>query len=224
VGLGDRADAYPAQLSGGQKQRVGIALALAARPKILLSDEATSALDPETTESILRLLLDLNRRLGLTILLITHEMNVVKRICTSAAIMRDGRFVESGRITDLLRQPGSELARDLFPLDAGSPTDAGTRTGAGTGAPAEAGAGAAGAGPAGGGGTTIVDITVSGAQADEPIIADLARRFALDVRILGGSVETLAATRAGRWRIALPGGPETNREAVEYLRERGVTP
>jgi D-methionine transport system ATP-binding protein len=224
VGLGDRADAYPAQLSGGQKQRVGIARALAARPKILLSDEATSALDPETTESILRLLLDLNRRLGLTILLITHEMNVVKRICTSAAIMRDGRFVESGRITDLLRQPGSELARDLFPLDAGSPTDAGTRTGAGTGAPAEAGAGAAGAGPAGGGGTTIVDITVSGAQADEPIIADLARRFALDVRILGGSVETLAATRAGRWRIALPGGPEANREAVEYLRERGVTP
>jgi D-methionine transport system ATP-binding protein len=239
VGLGDRADAYPAQLSGGQKQRVGIARALAARPKILLSDEATSALDPETTESILRLLLDLNRRLGLTILLITHEMNVVKRICTSAAIMRDGRFVESGRITDLLRQPGSELARDLFPLNAGSPTDAesrtgagsptdaGTRTGAGTGAPAEAGAagsGAAGAGPAGGGGTTIVDITVSGAQADEPIIADLARRFALDVRILGGSVETLAATRAGRWRIALPGGPEANREAVEYLRERGVTP
>ncbi|MEU4619805.1 ATP-binding cassette domain-containing protein [Actinoplanes sp. NPDC023801] len=213
VGLEDRADAYPAQLSGGQKQRVGIARALAARPRILLSDEATSALDPETTESILRLLLDLNRRLGLTILLITHEMNVVKRICTSAAVMREGRFVESGRITDLLRQPGSELARGLFPLD--------PETSPGAGLDAEV---RQAPGPVAGGEATIVDITVSGPQADEPIIADLARRFAVDVRILGGSVETLAATRAGRWRIALPGPPEANREAVAYLRERGVTP
>jgi len=195
VGLADRADAYPAQLSGGQKQRVGIARALAARPKVLLSDEATSALDPETTESILRLLLDLNRRLGLTVLLITHEMTVVKRICTSAAVMRDGRFVESGTIADLLRQPGSELARDLFPLDTATPEPA----------------------------ATIVDITVSGADADEPIIADLARRFDVDVRILGGSVETLATTRAGRWRLALPGGADANRDALEYLRKRGVT-
>ncbi|WP_433790462.1 methionine ABC transporter ATP-binding protein [Actinoplanes sp. CA-252034] len=194
VGLTGRADAYPAQLSGGQKQRVGIARALAARPKVLLSDEATSALDPETTESILRLLHDLNRRLGLTILLITHEMNVVKRICTSAAVMRDGRFVESGAITDLLRAPGSELARGLFPLD----------------------------GPAEVDGATVVDVTVSGPEAEEPIIAELARRFASDVRILGGSVETLAATRAGRWRIALPGAPEDNREALEFLRKRGV--
>ncbi|MBW6439654.1 ATP-binding cassette domain-containing protein [Actinoplanes hulinensis] len=194
VGLSERADAYPAQLSGGQKQRVGIARALAARPRVLLSDEATSALDPETTESILRLLLDLNRRLGLTILLITHEMTVVKRICTSAAVMRDGRFTESGAITDLLRRPESELARDLFPLE--------PVTGAA--------------------GDTIVDITVSGDEADEPIIAELARRFALDVRILGGSVETLAATRAGRWRLALPGAPDDNREALDYLRERGV--
>jgi D-methionine transport system ATP-binding protein len=194
VGLSGRADAYPAQLSGGQKQRVGIARALAARPKVLLSDEATSALDPETTESILRLLLDLNRRLGLTVLLITHEMGVVKRICTSAAVMRDGRFVESGAITDLLRTPGSELARDLFPL----------------GGPVELD------------GATVVDLTVSGPAAEEPIIAELARRFAADVRILGGSVETLAATRAGRWRIALPGAPEDNRAALEFLRGRGV--
>jgi D-methionine transport system ATP-binding protein len=194
VGLTERAQAYPAQLSGGQKQRVGIARALAARPKVLLSDEATSALDPETTESILRLLLDLNKRLGLTILLITHEMTVVKRICTSAAVMRDGKFVESGPVADLLRQPGSELARDLLPL---------------TGAQAE--------------GETVVDVTLSGAEADEPIIAELARRFGVDVRVLGGSVETLAATRAARWRLALPGAPEDNWEALEFLRKRGVT-
>ncbi|WP_229072950.1 methionine ABC transporter ATP-binding protein [Actinoplanes sp. DH11] len=190
VGLGDRADAYPSQLSGGQKQRVGIARALAARPKVLLSDEATSALDPETTESILRLLLDLNRRLGLTILLITHEMTVVKRICTSAAVMRDGRFVESGRVADLLRGD-SELARDLFPIDA----------------------------PVSVPGATVLDVTVSGEDADRPLLAELARRFDVDVRILGGHVETLAATRAGRWRIALP---DDSGEAADFLRKTGA--
>ena len=194
VGLGERADAYPAQLSGGQKQRVGIARALAARPKVLLSDEATSALDPETTESILALLRDLNRRLGLTVLLITHEMNVVKRICTSAAVMRDGRFVESGPVAELLRRGDSELGRSLFPIEA----------------PAELA------------GHTVVDVAVSGADADAPILAELARRFGADVRILGGSVETLAATRAGRWRLALPGDPAENSEALEFLRTRGA--
>ncbi|MFC4562572.1 methionine ABC transporter ATP-binding protein [Nocardiopsis mangrovi] len=116
VGLADKAGAYPAQLSGGQKQRVGIARALASRPKVLLSDEATSALDPATTASILELLRDLNRELGLTILLITHEMDVIKRICDSAAIMESGAFTESGRVLDLLATPGSLLARSLFPL------------------------------------------------------------------------------------------------------------
>ncbi|GAA1991341.1 ATP-binding cassette domain-containing protein [Nocardiopsis rhodophaea] len=121
VGLADRARAYPAQLSGGQKQRVGIARALASDPKVLLSDEATSALDPATTESILELLRDLNRELGLTILLITHEMDVIKRICDSAAIMEAGAVHEAGRVLDLIGTPGSLLARSLFPLP---PTDA----------------------------------------------------------------------------------------------------
>jgi D-methionine transport system ATP-binding protein len=192
VGLADNADVYPAQLSGGQKQRVGIARALAARPRVLLSDEATSALDPETTASILDLLRDLNRRLGLTILLITHEMGVVKSICHSAAVMHDGRFTESGPIPELLRKPGSELARGLFPLSA------------------------ADARP----GETVVDLTVSGAAADEPLLAEVARRFDLDVRILGGGVETLAATRAGRLRIAVPGAAHD--APLEYLRSRGV--
>lgn len=124
VGLTEHARAYPAQISGGQKQRVGIARALAGRPKVLLSDEATSALDPETTASILELLRDLNRRLGLTVLLITHEMDVVKRICDSAAVMRDGRLTESGPVRGLLARPGSELARGLFPLPPPSPVTA----------------------------------------------------------------------------------------------------
>ena len=116
VGLGDKARAYPSQLSGGQKQRVGIARALASRPKVLLSDEATSALDPATTDSILALLRRLRDELGLTILLITHEMDVIKKICDSAAIMENGEFREAGRVLDLIGTPGSVLARSLFPL------------------------------------------------------------------------------------------------------------
>ncbi|GID30962.1 methionine ABC transporter ATP-binding protein [Paractinoplanes brasiliensis] len=191
VGLSERADAYPGQLSGGQKQRVGIARALAARPKVLLSDEATSALDPETTDSILRLLLDLNRRLGLTILLITHEMTVVKRICRSAAVMRDGRFVESGPVAELLHRPGSELARDLFPLDDFTTVP----------------------------GQTVIDVSVSGEDADAPLLTEVARELDIDVRVLSGSVETLAAGRAGRWRLGVPGDGAA---AIHHLRSRGA--
>jgi len=124
VGLADKAKAYPAQLSGGQKQRVGIARALASDPKVLLSDEATSALDPATTESILELLRDLNHQLGLTILLITHEMDVIKRICDSAAIMENGSFREAGKVLDLIGTPDSLLAASLFPLPATDVPDA----------------------------------------------------------------------------------------------------
>ncbi|MEU0519504.1 ATP-binding cassette domain-containing protein [Streptosporangium sp. NPDC006007] len=121
VGLADKARVHPARLSGGQKQRVGIARALAGDPSVLLSDEATSALDPGTTQSILSLLKRLNRELGLTILLITHEMNVVKTICDSVAIMRDGLIEESGTIPELIARPGSRLASELFPLPAPDP-------------------------------------------------------------------------------------------------------
>ncbi|MCZ9337333.1 ATP-binding cassette domain-containing protein, partial [Streptomyces sp. TRM76130] len=142
VGLADKAKSYPAQLSGGQKQRVGIARALAGDPKVLLSDEATSALDPDTTRSILQLLRDLNRQLGLTVLLITHEMDVVKSVCDSAALMRAGRIVESGTVSDLLATPGSELAAALFPVT-------GERTG-----PER----------------TVLDVTFHGEAATQPVI------------------------------------------------------
>ncbi|MGU3308931.1 methionine ABC transporter ATP-binding protein [Pseudomonas sp. M5A4_2d] len=115
VGLGDKAQAFPSQLSGGQKQRVGIARALAARPAYLLSDEATSALDPETTASILELLRDINRQLGVTIVLITHELEVVKAICDSAVSLAQGRVVESGTLLQLQADPASRLGRSLAP-------------------------------------------------------------------------------------------------------------
>lgn len=112
VGLGDKHDSYPANLSGGQKQRVAIARALASQPKVLLCDEATSALDPATTRSILELLKDINRRLGLTILLITHEMDVVKRICDCVAVISNGELIEQDTVSEVFshpKTPGAEI-------------------------------------------------------------------------------------------------------------------
>ncbi|MDI2126695.1 methionine ABC transporter ATP-binding protein [Yinghuangia seranimata] len=194
VGLSAHAKAYPAQLSGGQKQRVGIARALANDPRVLLCDEATSALDPETTRSILDLLRDLRSSLGLTILLITHEMDVVKTVCDSAALMEAGRVVESGSLTDLLTRPDSRLARDMFPL--GLSAD--------------------------GTGGTVVDITFRGAETAQPFVSTLARTYNVDVNILGAAVETVAGRQVGRMRIALDGTFEQNVVPIGYLREQGL--
>ncbi|MCQ4082716.1 ATP-binding cassette domain-containing protein [Streptomyces sp. RB6PN25] len=193
VGLTDKAKAYPAQLSGGQKQRVGIARALAGDPKVLLSDEATSALDPETTRSILQLLRDLGRHLGLTVLLITHEMDVVKAVCDSAALMKAGRIVESGTVTELLATPGSELAQELFPVG-GEPS---------------------------GEGRTVVDLTFHGEAATEPVISRLSRTYNVEVSILGAAIETFGGRQVGRMRIELPGRFEENVVPIGFLREQG---
>ncbi|MFE0630697.1 methionine ABC transporter ATP-binding protein [Streptomyces sp. NPDC058864] len=194
VGLADKARAYPAQLSGGQKQRVGIARSLAGDPKVLLSDEATSALDPETTRSILQLLRDLNRQLGLTVLLITHEMDVVKAVCDSAALMKGGRIVESGKVTDLLATPGSELAHELFPVG-GEPS---------------------------GEGRTVVDLTFHGEAATEPVISQLSRTYNIDISVLGAALETIGGRQVGRMRIELPGAFEDNVVPIGFLREKGL--
>ena len=114
VGLTDRANSYPAQLSGGQKQRVGIARALASDPEILISDEATSALDPKTTSSILELLQSLNQRLGLTIVLITHQMEAVKQICNRVAVMDDGAIIERGDLLQVFSNPQQQLTKDFI--------------------------------------------------------------------------------------------------------------
>ncbi|WP_406289760.1 methionine ABC transporter ATP-binding protein [Embleya sp. NBC_00896] len=194
VGLSEHAKAYPAQLSGGQKQRVGIARALAAEPRVLLSDEATSALDPETTRSILALLRDLRDRLGLTILLITHEMDVVKGICDSAALMEGGRIVESGTVSELLSRPRSRLAREMFPL--------------GTPGVLE--------------GRTVIDITFRGEETARPFISTLARTYNVDVNVLGAAVESVGGKQIGRMRISLDGAFENNVVPIGYLREQGL--
>ncbi|WP_194926035.1 methionine ABC transporter ATP-binding protein [Catenulispora pinisilvae] len=205
VGLADRAEAHPAQLSGGQKQRVGIARALAADPHVLLSDEATSALDPETTRSVLRLLKEVNERLGVTVLLITHEMDVVKAVCDSAALMREGRIVESGTISDLLTRERSELARELFQLGP-APEPAGSESGSESeSAP-----------------TTVLDVTFHGDSTAQPLISQLARTYSVDVTILGAAIETVNGQTVGRMRIGLPGRFEDNVVQVGFLRERGL--
>ena len=197
VGLGDKARTYPAQLSGGQKQRVGIARALAAEPTVLLCDEATSALDPDTTASILALLRDLNSQLDLTILLITHEMDVVKAICDSVALLEAGRIVESGPVAEVARRRDSALARGLMPLSPEVRLDDAA---------------------------TVVDITFAGDQVDKPLLATLVREFGLDVNVVGGAIETVGGVRLGRLQIELPGGRDEHRAVLAYLDDRGFTP
>jgi D-methionine transport system ATP-binding protein len=195
VGLAHRAEAFPAELSGGQRQRVGIARALASKPDVLLSDEATSALDPDTTRQILALIRRLSSELGLTVLLITHEMDVVKQICDGAALLEQGRVVEQGPLLDLVRTPGSRLAHDLFPLGD---------------APEVPGLG-------------VLDLTFAGGEAERPTIAMLARDLELDVSILGATITTIGGQQAGRTRLGIPGGAAAVDRAESFLRARGVS-
>lgn len=196
VGLTDKAQAFPSQLSGGQKQRVGIARALAAKPAYLLSDEATSALDPETTASILALLSDINRQLGLTIVLITHELDVVKSICDTAALLERGRIVETGAITDLLSSPHSRLGGALLPAR----------------------------GPASLSGTPVAELTFFDTVSASPVLSELAQQHAVGVTLLGGGVESIAGQRVGRLQVDFshPDGGLNLTEVLQFLNERGV--
>ncbi|NLH71254.1 MAG: ATP-binding cassette domain-containing protein [Brooklawnia sp.] len=197
VGLADRTQSYPSQLSGGQKQRVGIARALAARPDVLFCDEATSALDPATTEQILDLLKQINEATGVTVVLITHESEVVRRICDSAALMADGRVVEEGPLLQLLADPDSQLADILLPT--GDPTlDPGQDS---------------------------IVLTFAGAHTSEPVISGLTRHFGLDVTILGGAVDQIAGRKVGRLRVSLshPEGIFDHAAVHKYLADREVS-
>jgi D-methionine transport system ATP-binding protein len=195
VGLAENADAHPAQLSGGQRQRVGIARALATDPDVLLCDEPTSALDPATTGEILDLIAALKARLGLAVLVITHEMTVVKRICDSVSLLEDGRVVESGPLNEVVGAFGSRLSESLLALP---PT--------------------AGADSAEGGTVEVLDV---GRDGELSALTAASRHFGVDFHVVAATVEQLAGTTFGRWRVqVLP--PLSPDEVVGYFSANGV--
>lgn len=210
VGLADKRDRYPAELSGGEKQRVGIARALASRPQVLLCDEATSALDPETTKSILALLRDVSSRLGLTVLLITHEMEVIRSVCHRVAVLDGGVVAEEGKVFDVFTAPRTPVARafvrDL--IDRELPPDLRERL---RGAP-------------GLGLRPVLRIVFTGPGAREPVLSEAVRRFGVLFNLLQGSFDHIQGAAYGNVVAEVIGEERAVAGAVEWLRgkELGV--
>ncbi len=194
VGLPDKADAYPAQLSGGQKQRIAIARALASDPKILLCDEATSALDPKTTRDILRLIQDINRRLGITVVIITHEMGVIEEICSHVAILDHGVLQETGTVEEVFSNPKTEAGRRLVYPD-GVVIDQ---------LPA----------------ANVIRIAFNGSSSYEPLIASLAMDCQVKVNILGADTRNVDGKAFGTMLLGLPEDAEERARAVAYIKNQ----
>ncbi|PPA70990.1 methionine ABC transporter ATP-binding protein [Jeotgalibacillus proteolyticus] len=201
VSLSDKKDVFPAQLSGGQKQRVGIARALANNPSVLLCDEATSALDPNTTLSILRLLKKINREFNITIVLITHEMNVVKEICDRMAVMQDGKVVEHGEVYDIFSDPQTELTKEFITsvvsFDVPKPIlDACTGR--------------------------ILKVLFRGDVAGEGVITDTVQQFNIKGNFLHGSIEYIQERPLGLFLMELKGTDDDIYQAISYMEKRGA--
>lgn len=201
VGLDGRGDSYPSQLSGGQKQRVGIARALANNPKVLLCDEATSALDPQTTDSILDLLVDINERLGLTIVLITHEMHVIRKICHRVAVMESGRIVELGPVLDVFRRPEQPITK-RFVQQVTEPEES-----------KETIQHLIEQNPDG----KIVKLTFVGMSTEQPVVSELIRTFSVGVNILQGKISQTQNGAYGTLFVQITGDPSEVAKAVAYL-------
>ncbi len=206
VGLADKRDRYPAELSGGQKQRVGIARALATKPKVLLSDEATSALDPETTRSILDLLSRINRELGLTILLITHEMAVIRSIAHDVAVIDGGRIVEQGDVFNVFTRPEHPVTRSFLAEETGRvlPDHLAERLKSDH-APSD---------------RAVLRIVFRGPHATDPVLARLARELSIDANILAGSVDEIAGRPFGTLVVSLPQASLST--AIAFLKQYGL--
>ena len=204
VGLADKAKAYPAQLSGGQKQRVAIARALASDPQILLCDEATSALDPQTTSSILELLQDINQKFGITIVIITHQMSVVREICTHVAIMKDGEVKEQGLVEEIFSHPKSQVAKELISKDSGNDVESKKLT------QSEIQDG------------EIVRIVFSENSAFEPVIANLILTFHEPVNILKANTKNVGGVAKGEMILQFMSDSTNVPEMKKFLTERGL--
>ena len=212
VGLAHLADRYPAQISGGQKQRVGIARALASQPKVLLSDEATSALDPETTRSILDLLRRVNRELGVTVVLITHQMQVIKQIADRVAVIDGGRIVEMGPVVEVFTRPQQDITKSLIDEIVPQELPAGVlervRQLAARLAPGQGG--------------RLLRLSYAGEQAYAPVLSHLIRTLGLDLSILHGQIDEVQEQTFGSLAVYASGDAARIGAAVEYLRAQGV--
>ncbi len=208
VQLRDKENAYPSELSGGQKQRVAIARALANDPKVLLCDEATSALDPKTTRSILKLLREVNTRLGITIVVITHQMSVVKFICDRAAVMDKGRVLEEGTILDIFAHPKEAITKGF--IDSASNVDDLYETLEENGLENVSA------------GRPVYMLTYAGASAGEPLMTELYKKFGVSANIIFGNIEMLKDTPFGKLAVTLEGEEAKVNEALNYIREKNV--
>lgn len=204
VGLKDKINAYPRQLSGGQKQRVAIARALANNPDVLLCDEATSALDPKTTYSILKLLKQVNEKLGLTIVIITHEMQVVKEICNKVAVMEDGKVIESGSILDIFTNPQKELTKDF--IDTATHVNKGIETVLAHEDLLNLKDG-----------DVLVKIAFTGSSTGEPLMTKLSTHYQVSANILFGNVEIIQNTPIGNLLVGLSGDSNNINSAITYI-------
>ncbi|AIC95534.1 methionine ABC transporter ATP-binding protein [Shouchella lehensis] len=205
VGLRGRENNYPAQLSGGQKQRVGIARALANNPKVLLCDEATSALDPKTTDSILDLLTDINKKLNLTIVLITHEMHVIQKICHEVAVMSDGKIVEQGPVIDVFRRPKEAMTKEFVKQVAHVQSDELMLDDVTLSE-----------------GEQIFALTFIGNPAEDQLVTELIRSFPIDISILQGNISKLQQGSYGKLYLRVAGEQETIVAALEWIRSKQV--
>ena len=209
VGLADRAENYPSQLSGGQKQRVAIARALANDPKILISDESTSALDPKTTKQILALLQDLNQKLGLTVVLITHEMQIVKDIANRVAVMQDGCLIEEGSVLEIFSDPKQPLTQDFISTATGideamvkiEKQEIVEHLSENS---------------------LLVQLKYAGASTDEPLLNELYKHYQVTANILYGNIEILDGTPVGELVVVLSGEKAALAGAQEAIRQAGV--
>lgn len=203
VGLSEKANSHPSELSGGQKQRVAIARALANNPKVLLCDEATSALDPKTTKSILNLLKDIQEKFHLTIVLITHQMEVIREICERVAIIESGEIIELGDVEDVFTNPKTDIGKsfisDLKPSSSGELTFTKVPN------------------------SSVLRLSYLGDSAKEPIVSDLVKRFDVDVNIIDGDINKLTTSLVGHLIIQISGEPDIMADAIDWLKMKDIT-
>ena len=209
VGLADKKDQYPAQLSGGQKQRVGIARALASDPKVLLCDEATSALDPQTTKSILELIRDINQKLQLTVVLITHEMQVIKEICDNVAVIENGVICEQGTVLDVFTNPQQAITKEFIGVIISHDIPEAFKDAQISATPLPDS-------------SLLVRLSFIGNSAGEPVISGLIRRFEVDTNIIYGNVDHIKSTPYGTLVIEITGDDAEIQKALDYLQERNL--